>query len=387
MAGQTVLMAHPLVELYGSDRMYLESVRAMVDSGWRVVATVPGEGPITPSLRASGAEVVICPTTVLRKSALRPAGFVRLIRSVAGSIRPMLRLLREVRPDVVYVNTVVAPLWMVCARLTRRRVVVHVHEAEDAIPRALQLALALPLLLAHVVVVNSEATAKSIAQVLPRLRSRIRLVYNGVLGPPDPPPDSQRELHTPVRLLVVGRLAPRKGTDTAVWATAILHRTGYDVEIRLVGSIFAGYEWFEESLHTRARDAGIADRVGFAGFQDDVWAAYDEADIALVPSRYEPFGNTSVEAQLAGIPVVVTDAQGLPETVDHGRLGSIVPADDARALANAVEEILADWPAALARAAQAREAAETQFGVKRFREQIAELISQKPATDDSLRAK
>lgn len=375
VSDRTVLMAHPLVELYGSDRMYLESVRAMVEAGWRVVATVPGEGPITPLLRDSGAEVVVCPTPVLRKAALRPAGFARLVASTIRALGPTRRLLRAVDPDVVYVNTVVAPLWMVYARMTGRRVVAHVHEAEDSMPRILRLALALPLLAAHIVVVNSQATAASVTMALPRLRARIRLVYNGVPGPPDRLGNGRGQPHRPARLVVVGRLSPRKGTDTAVEAMASLRGKGRDVELRLVGSVFTGYEWFEDSLRARARELGVADHVVFMGFQDEVWSAYADADVALVPSRYEPFGNTSVEAQLAGIPVVVTDAQGLPETVDHGKVASVVPADDAGAFAAAVEEILDDWPDAVTRAGLARQAAESRFGTERYRAEIAELVT------------
>lgn len=373
MAQRTVLMIHPHSDLYGSDRVFIDSVRAMVGAGWRVVVTIPAEGRIGPSLRATGAELVICPAPVLRKEALRPAGFVRFARAAARFVRPAVRLLRETDPDVVYVNTVATPGWALFARLARRPLLIHIHEAEDAFPRVAQIGLALPLLTADVLISNSKATSRSIGAALPILRRRIRLIYNAV----EPPAEvtGHTAPHTPVRLLVVARLSPRKGVDIAVDAAAELHRRGRDVELRLVGSIFAGYEWFENQLRHQVSEAGLGERVQFAGFQNDVWAAYAGADIALVPSRWEPFGNTAVEAQLAGVPLVVTDVQGLPETVDHGQCALVVAPDDAAGLATAIESIIDDWPAALARAELGQKFAGERFGPQRYGSEVVELVT------------
>ena len=54
---QTVLVAHPGAELYGSDRVLLESVSALVVDGWRVVVTVPGSGPLLAAIFERGGEV------------------------------------------------------------------------------------------------------------------------------------------------------------------------------------------------------------------------------------------------------------------------------------------------------------------------------------------
>ncbi|MGH3432053.1 MAG: glycosyltransferase, partial [Thermocrispum sp.] len=130
-------MVHPSAELYGSDRMFAEAAVALAEAGWRVVVALPGgceHGELAVLLRDLGADVVFCPTPVLRKAALRPAGFARLLFDGLRAVRPMLRLARAVRPRAVYVNTVTVPLWLVLARLLRLPVLAHVHEAEDEVP-------------------------------------------------------------------------------------------------------------------------------------------------------------------------------------------------------------------------------------------------------------
>src|SRR4051794_14865165 len=122
----TVLVVHPGAELYGADRMVLESVEGLVAGGSRVVVSIPVAGPLTQLLEASGAELRPCETPVLRKAFLGPRGLVALTGIALRSIGPGLRLLREIRPDVVYVSTLTVPLWIVLARLMRIPVVAHV---------------------------------------------------------------------------------------------------------------------------------------------------------------------------------------------------------------------------------------------------------------------
>ncbi|MDT7723442.1 MAG: hypothetical protein QOI21_18 [Actinomycetota bacterium] len=374
------MLAHASSELYGSDRVFLESVVALREAGWRVVVTLPRHGPLAEAVEETGATVTFCPAPVLRKAALRPAGLLRLVVETVRGVAPAWRLLREHRPALVYVNTVTVPLWLPLARLSGAKVLAHVHEAEDAVPKPVRVALAIPLLAAHSVVVNSAATGAVVREALPRLGSRTKLVYNGVPGPseaavkPDPA--------EPLRILLVGRVSPRKGTDVAVEAMALLRRGGIKATLDIVGSVFPGYEWFEDRVHALIETRGLGDSVRLNGFHREVWDAYQQADIAIVPSLVEPFGNTSVEAQLAGVPVIVTDAQGLPETVDAGKFGAVVPAGDSAALATAITSLAENWPATRERAELAQRDAVVRFAVGRYRQDIAELaehlVSQAP---------
>ncbi|WP_347567499.1 glycosyltransferase family 4 protein [Actinopolyspora sp. BKK1] len=368
-----VLLVHPSAELYGSDRVFAESVRALADSGREVLVALPADGPLVPLLRSHGARVLRCPTPVLRKSALRPSGLLGLLRDCLSALPAMLRLLSRHRFEAVYVSTVTLPLWPPMARLFGRRVVAHVHEAEDTVPRPIRVGLALPLLCCHVVVANSAAARGVLLGAVPRLRERVLVVRNGVHGPATPPEEPPATSGS-TGLVLVGRISPRKGTDTAVRAVALLRERGRAITLDLVGSVFAGYEWFERELEELVREHRLEEVVRSHGFDDDVWSHYAAADVVLVPSRMEPFGNTAVEAQLAMRPVVVTDAQGLPETVDGGRRGSVVPTDDPHSLADRIEELLDDWEEARRRARHARLEAARLFAPEHYRRSIRELF-------------
>lgn len=354
-----VLVAHPSAELYGSDRMVLETVRAL--GGHRVVVATAVPGPLQQAVRDLGAEARTVPVPVLRKAAATVPGVLGLALGCAAALWPLVRVLRRLRPRLVLVNTVTVPVWVLAARLAGVRTVVHVHEAEAGGSRAVHLALHAPLRLAHGVLVNSAAARAVVLAAAPWCAGRLHVVHNGVPGPPPPAPVPAPAPHDPPRLLLVGRLSPRKGTDLAVAALARVHRAGVPARLVLAGDVYPGYDWFERRLRADAAALGVAGHVTFAGFVPDVWPLLADCDVVLVPSRAEPFGNVAVEAMLAARPVVAAAVQGLTEIVEGPQVGRSVPADDAPALADAVLEALADWPGTRARTARAATRARDLF--------------------------
>ncbi|GAA3472300.1 glycosyltransferase family 4 protein [Nonomuraea roseola] len=359
-----VVLAHPSPDLYGSDRMLLESVWALAGHA-EVVVTVPAEGPLCDRLRDAGAEVIVLDVPVLRKAYLSPAGLIRLAALLATRMPAMVAFLRRRRPDVLYVNTLTLPWWTAAGRLAGlARVVCHVHEAEDLLPSPMRRALSLPTRLAHVTIANSASCrARIVADGAPRARTVT--VHNAVA-----PPASAPLARAPRGALVmVGRLSPRKGSDVAVRAAALLARRGREVSLVVVGDVFPGYEWFERELRAQA-----GPNVAFAGFSDSVDEHLAEADIVLVPSHGESFGLVAVEGMMAGRPVVACDVQGLNEIITHGETGLLVPPKDEAALADAVETLLNDWALAQTIAAKGQSEALSRYSLARYQEEVRTAI-------------
>jgi glycosyltransferase involved in cell wall biosynthesis len=229
--------------------------------------------------------------------------------------------------------------------------------------------------LADRVVANSRFTLEVLAEVAPRLRRRSTVVPNAVRGPADPEP-ARAELTGPLRLLYVGRLSPRKGPQVAVATLQELRSRGVDARLTLVGSVFEGYEWFADELRSTVADAGLGDRVEFAGFTADVWPHLAAADVALVPSiGDESFGNTAVEAVLAARPLVVSAHSGLREAAAGYAAAQAVDAGRPEEWADAVQRLTADWPAtrtaALADAAEARR----RHAPERYRDELVAAVA------------
>lgn len=375
----TVLLAHASVELYGSDLQLVETAAGCVDAGADVVVVLPGDGPLAERMRDVGARVETLDMPVLRKAHLTPRGIVALGVATLRALGPMTRLIRRVRPDTVLVNTLTIPAWLAAARLAGAAPVCHVHEAEADARWVVRVGLAAPLLLARAVVVNSAAARDVVVSAVPALRRRTRVVYNGVPGPPEAPvagsgADGRADAAPgSAHVVLVGRLSPRKGSDVALEAVALLRGTGRDVRLTLCGSVFAGYEWFEDQLRVRAAADDLAGAVDLVGYADP-WEWFARGDVVVVPSRVEPFGNVAVQAMLAGRPVVASRTQGLAEIVKDGETGLLVRPDDPVALADAIAELLDDPARASALAAAGRQDAAERFGAQRYRAQMGRLL-------------
>jgi glycosyltransferase involved in cell wall biosynthesis len=370
--GRRVLVLNPGADVYGSDLQMLESVSALREAGAEVTVACASDGPLVSMIKARDARAEVLRYPVVRRSYLSPQGILRLLLELGRDAPGMVRLVRTTRPHVAYVNTTTIPWWILLCRVLRVRVVCHVHEAEDRDRAWVLKALNAPLLLAHRLVLISATTADSVWTIFPRLRSRSVVVMNGVpdrgTEPVAPPAGS------PTTLAVVGRLSPRKAPHTAIEAAAELVERGVDVTLEVAGTPFPGYEWYETELRELAATRGIADRVEFTGYVTPSSVAFDRADIVLAPSIREPFGNAVVEAMLAQRPVVAAAAGGHTESIRDRQTGVLVPPEDPRAVADAVQALLADPEAATQIARAARESALERFGLGRYREELAATV-------------
>ncbi|MCW2527022.1 MAG: glycosyl transferase family protein [Pseudonocardiales bacterium] len=375
MTAPLLLIAHPSPDLYGSDRQLLETIDAVTEAGWRTLVLLPAAGPLIEALRARGAEVEVSDFPVLRKSLLTPRGLVTLALKMPLTALRLRRQIRELQPAAVYVNTVTIPVWPLAARLARVPVLGHVHEAEEDQRAIIRKAMAVPLFMADEILVNSAAARKALTDVLPRLDRRITVVHNGVPTPDVPAsPARSRVPGDPARIALVGRLSPRKGIDVALDAVGLLQQQGRDVDLIVCGTVFPGYEWYEEELRERAARPDLAGHVELAGYVHPTWPVLADADLVLVPSRVEPFGNAAVEGLLARRPVIASGVQGLAEVIVADRTGLLVEPGDAAALAAAIGSLLDDPARSDELAAAGHADAEERFSLKKYRAQIVAAL-------------
>jgi N-acetyl-alpha-D-glucosaminyl L-malate synthase BshA len=114
-----------------------------------------------------------------------------------------------------------------------------------------------------------------------------------------------------------------------------------------------------------ARRLGVEDRVRFLGQRDSAESLLAMADLFLLPTELESFGLSALEAMACGVPVIGTDAGGLPEVVCSGETGVLLPVGDVEAMARTALEILGDPDRRRAMGAAARRRAVEHFGVER----------------------
>ncbi|KQO71719.1 glycosyltransferase family 4 protein [Methylobacterium sp. Leaf89] len=341
-------------------------------------------GPLADALREAGLTIRLAAPGAdlsgLRRD-VSPWRALPVLGSLARLARDLARAARGC--DVVYANSQKAFLLAALpARLVGRPLVWHLHDILDGAhfgpaQRIVQARLANAC--AACVIVPSRAAAEAFVQAGGR-RDRVTVVPNGLdlILDPRPVAELRTELGLPAGPLVgvFSRLAPWKGQDVVIEALAEMP----GLRCLVVGSALFGEDGYAAGLRDLAAARGVADRVLFLGQRSDVPRLMQAVDAVVHPSvDPEPFGRTLVEAMLAGVPVVATDAGASSEILDGGALGTLVPPRRPDRIAAALAEIL-DRPEAFAeRTRLARERALARYGATRMQDDLADLIRQAAA--------
>jgi glycosyltransferase involved in cell wall biosynthesis len=160
------------------------------------------------------------------------------------------------------------------------------------------------------------------------------------------------------RIAAIGGLSWRKGYEYALVALRLVLEAGTSACLTIVGEGPDG-----PRLHAAVRDLGLADNVELIGARPpgDVARLLARSDLLWLPSLAEGISNAALEAMASGVPVVTTDVGGMPEAVEDGVTGALVPPRDPSALARATLAILGDRDLQLRMGRAARERAERDF--------------------------
>lgn len=182
----------------------------------------------------------------------------------------------------------------------------------------------------------SNGVARDLSRFAGLGREQFHVIYNPVQisTPTDAGRDAARKGwggYSGAKILAVGRLKPQKNFGLLLEAfKKVVEKT----DARLV---ILGTGQLQHELEVRIGELSLAGKAFLVGHVDDTAAWYETADLFVLSSDYEGFGNVLVEALAAGLPIVSTDCPSGPaEILDKGTYGVLVPVGDSDAMANAI---------------------------------------------------
>jgi glycosyltransferase involved in cell wall biosynthesis len=362
-----VLYVANSAKIGGGNMVLMQLMRGLDRQRFVPHLVVPGVGPM-----AQWAEQEGLPVTVI------PAGDWEGGRRLLSRARRFLGLAARLRAKVVHAS---APLCYRAAGLAATLVgaarVCHLEFPPE------------PGELAHSFVAGPDAfitcyaqQATEIQAEMARLRPSCRLdpIPNSVdierfhpLAPGEPAVALPVPPGRPV-VLITGHISPVKGYDAFVRAAARIVVRVPDAEFVALGGDTLGIN-YRPYLETLASELGIADRLHFLGWRQDVPDLLRAADVVVMPSTAEGLPLAVLEAMASGKAVVATPVGGVAEAIVDGESGLLVhPGDDA-GIAAAVVSLLTDDErrAAIGRAARAR--AESEFSVERFVSRVQDVYA------------
>lgn len=328
------LFVHGITEIGGAERELLVMLDRLPQRGYRPIVVCQDRGPLVVELERRGIEMRMAPMPPWRKL------FAYLNRPEA--VRALHDVIAAVRPALIHVNDIwwVPQTLRAVAGLPPVPIVAHVRqEIEPPKVRRYELDQA------GLVFPVSRQIQRSLEAGGVR-SERLQTLYSGLdmthAMDQKSGLDARRRFGIPAEAPVLGTVAnlfERKGYEVMIEALPMIVNASPAVHYLIVGSGDAAYE---ARLRATVEILGLESHVHFAGFQESVYPCLAAMDLYVHPALMEGFGIAVLEAMAMRKPVVATTTGGLPEIVQEGETGMLVPPGDADALAKAVSSLLQD---------------------------------------------
>jgi len=356
-----ILFVHGITEIGGAERELLGVLENLPRYGYYPVVACPGDGPLVEKLLRRGIprkEAMFVPWRKLWGYLQRPA-----------AIRGLRQVIEVEQPSLLHVNDI----WWVPQALraaTGRGISIAAHVRQEIEPSKVS---RYELERVDLVIAISEQVRRSLQMggVRP---DRVRVVYSGIdcstLSPDDCGQDERSRLGLPAQALVLGTVAnlfARKGYEVMLRALPMILKSSPGIHYLIVGSGDAAYE---ARLRAMVKDLRLERRVHFAGFQDSVYPCLAAMDVYVHPALLEGFGIAVLEAMAMRKPVVATRTGGIPEIVQEGKTGILVPPGEPNKLAQAIVDLLQDSTRRVAMGRSARNRVETMFTVEAMMDKL-----------------
>lgn len=353
-----VLYLDHTARLSGGEIALLRLLGAIDRTRFKPCVLLAEDGPLVDKLERIGIDTHVIPLSdsvrSVRKDTLS-GGALRRMYLILPLIRYCLNVMRFIRRNrvaILHTNSLKADIYGGLAGImTGRPVVWHVRDHIDPsyLPGlAVRVFRFLARIIPSYVITNSQSTRNSLflggtrkSVVIPSgIDFRDSVIHDGLSASEVWEAEQKRPRltrHNPIRIGIVGRLAPWKGQHLFLEAASLVMASGHRAEFVIIGSAMFGEDEYEQSLKRQMVSLGIAEYVTFTGFVDDVPAALRTLDILVHASTTpEPFGQVVIEGMLEGLPVVGADGGGVREIIIHKENGWLVPIGDSVALADAL---------------------------------------------------
>lgn len=180
-----------------------------------------------------------------------------------------------------------------------------------------------------------------------------------------------------IHIGLIGRISPWKGQHIFIESAAILRSLYPNARFHIIGAPLFAEREYEQQLHAMCDRLCLSEVVYFSGFVKDVPSRIAQLDIVVHASTTgEPFGQVIIEGMAQQKPVVATNGGGVPEIVENGVTGLLVPMGDAPAMANAVQYLLENPQAAREMGIQGRERVLASFTIQTTARKVEAVYKQ-----------
>ncbi len=389
-----VLFIDHTAEIGGGEIALFNLVRTIDLSKITPIVLLFSDGPLVERMRRHAETHVLkleSSVASIRKDSL---GWRSLLNlgvgwKTARQILMVARFARRERVDVIHTNSLKADLiGGLAGRIAGVRVVWHVRDRiePDYLPEPVVKAFRfLCRVVPDYVIANSRGTLATLRLMGKRdgcaIASGVDLApFTDVVhdGCEVRPTDLQQNRRNGEILIgLIGRISPWKGQHIFIEAAALLRDRGRRAKFQIIGAPLFSEREYEAELHALCDRLGVTEMVEFTGFVENVSERITKLDIVVHASTTgEPFGQVIIEGMAGTKPVIATNGGGVPEIVEDGVTGLLIPMGDPVAMADAIEFLLQNPEAAQQMGLRGRERALAQFTIQMTTRKVEAVYDQ-----------
>ena len=342
-------------DMYGSSKVLLSLVLQMKQNSedYHPIVCLPLEdGPLKDIMKAEGIQIIEMPVVKLTRSMLKSLNFFGLFRDYFKAKKILKRELKGVEISCVQSNTLATMFGAFYGVFHKPKHIVHVHEIMDRPKVASFFFKTVLQLFSNHIVYNSIATEEFYNGMSRKIEKKSTLILNGVDRNEAAISEEQKaEIRKDLfqakddQFLIglIGRINRLKGHHLLLEAFQEISDKYPKAKLCFVGSTPPNQEFYLTNLQDEVENLGLAEKVSFVDFQDNVYAVLESLDLVIVPSTEpESFGLIVVEAMLSKRAVIGSDIGGISTIIDDKETGLLFPPNDKLALATAISELMED---------------------------------------------
>jgi glycosyltransferase involved in cell wall biosynthesis len=346
------------VNLWGARRSLFDLLQNIDRKKFSISVVCGKEGPLTEKLEKEKIDYTIIPLPLWRKGKNLPR--------IPFSLFPLAKLVRKKNIHLIHCNSHwVNPYGVIAGKLTNVKVICHVRDiiTPDKIKKY--------FINYSDRIVTISNFQKKVFNRYPVLNKRTHLVYNGI--------DTSRFYRRKENEIskfrnkwnieeddflvgCVGQISSLKGQEYLVRAIPMVLKEIPNTKFLLCGQVRR--ERDEGKIESLTEKLGIKKNVISLGWQEDLPIVYSSLDILAFPTLKEAFGRVAVEAMACKVPVIATKIGGIPEIVEEGKTGFLIPPKNPIQIADAVKRLLKDSKMRKNMGAEGRKKVKEKFSIK-----------------------
>lgn len=369
-----ILALHSSADLYGSSRIFLETLRIFQKFNFNTIVILPHSGPLAEILEKEGFLVYVQNLGILRRKYVNPIGLLNRLSKNLKAYRFLTEIHQKYQFELVYSNTLAV---IVGAYWAKRRKIPHIWHIHEILLGPKPLVKMLTSLLDQSTpspIVVSNAVADHWQPLLKK--SQISVIHNGLsyLDFQVEYPEARVELGLSpeqVAIGMIGRINPGKGQLFFLELADRLSKNFPSTHFFLVGDPFPGYEPILEEVRKEIGAKSLESKVSYLGFREDIPKIMAGLDIFVLPSILpDSFPTVILEAMAAGKAVVATRSGGASEMISEGETGYLIPMGDVEKGIEVLEKLIQDAELRQRLGEAGRKRVLSQYSLEAFEEKI-----------------